>query len=137
MGTETPKSTGFRYCFDAVCIGSVLIYLVGRFYLRPRGIGGIWTASYLNDLLCLPIFVPFSLFLQRSMRLRKHDLAPTLFEILQHWAVFSIVFEVIVPRMPDQYQSTADVMDVVCYLVGGLLGWLIWGRVVSAREYPA
>jgi len=80
-----------------------------------------------NDRLCLPIFVPLSLLIQRCLRVRRDDRPPLAWEIAQHWLIFSIVFEGIVPRLPG-FRSTADPWDVVAYFVGGVAGWLAWNR---------
>ncbi|HEV8379101.1 MAG TPA: hypothetical protein VGP99_09640 [Tepidisphaeraceae bacterium] len=38
---------------------------------------------------------------------------------MQHWAIFSVVFEDILPRLLQYFKSVADPLDVVAYLVGG------------------
>lgn len=122
----------FRYIADPVCIASVALYAVNRWFLKPNGIGGVFTAGYLNDVLCLPLFLPLILFVQRVVRLRNHDGYPLAWEVLQHWLVFSVVFEVVIPRFPQYYRSTADPLDVVAYFAGGLVSWLYW-TVISRR----
>jgi hypothetical protein len=127
------RSERFRYVLDPLCIESVLIYLVGRWYLRPQHIGGAFTQGYLNDVLCLPLFLPVILMGQRLIKLRNHDHPPKLWEMLQHWVIFSIVFEVIIPRYPAIWRSTADPLDVIAYLAGGLVGWIFWNRAMFVR----
>lgn len=46
---------------------------------------------------------------------RRHDLPPTLFEVLHNWLIFSILFAVIFPRLPI-YRTTADPWDAVANL---------------------
>ena len=122
---STPRA--FGYLADPICIGSILLYCLGRWYLKPHHIGGWFIHGYLNDLLCLPLFLPIILRLQSLLRIRRHDLPPTLFEVLHNWVIFSILFEVILPRLPA-YRSTADPWDVVAYLTGGLLAYAYWHR---------
>ncbi len=116
----------FGYLADPVCIASLLIYVANRWYLKPHHIGGWFTRGYLNDVLCLPLLLPMILRVQRLIGLRNHDDFPTAWEVLQHWAIFSIVFELIIPRFPSRFDSTADPWDVLAYLAGGTLAWIWW-----------
>ena len=126
--TPSPSSPRpFRYLADPICIASILLYCLGRWYLKPHHIGGWFVHDYLNDLLCLPLFLPIILRLQSLVRIRRHNLPPTLFEVLHNWAIFSILFEVILPRLPA-YRTTADPWNVVAYLTGGLLAYAFWHR---------
>jgi hypothetical protein len=56
-------------------------------------------------------------------RLRRD---PGWWEILQHWVIFSIVFEVILPRMPNVFRHTSDPWNVVAYLAVGILAGICW-----------
>lgn len=120
----------FRYAADPVCLVAVLLYAVNRWLLKPHGVGGAFGHAffrgYLNDVLCLPLFLPPILFAQRLLGLRRHDDGPRLWEVLQHWLVFSVVFEVVLPRFPQWFRTTADPLDVVAYLAGGLGAWAAW-----------
>jgi hypothetical protein len=127
VDTESRASSlAFGYLADPVCIASLLIYAVNRWYLKPHHVGGWFTHGYLNDVLCLPLFLPMILRVQRLIGVRKHDQFPSFWEMLQHWAIFSIVFEVIIPRFPNRFDSTADPFDVLAYLAGGALAWIWW-----------
>ena len=117
----------FRYVLDPVCVCSAALFAANRWCLKPLDIAPAFTHGYVNDLLCLPIFVPVSLLLQRWLRVRQNDRPPRAWEIAQHWVVFSIVFEVVLPRLPA-FRSTADVWDVIAYAIGGLLAWSVWRR---------
>ena len=120
----------FRYLADPICLGAVVIYLVNRLWMKPFGISGTFGQWYLNDVLCLPLFLPVILWVQRRIGLRLHDGPPRVWEIFQHWAIFSIVFEVILPRWPQVFRTTADPWDVVAYLAGGMGAWMWWkGRI--------
>lgn len=129
---RTPRP--FRYVADPVCVGSMVIYAVNRWLLKPYGIGGWFARGYLNDLLCLPLFLPIILGVQRLVRLRMHDGPPHMWEVLQHWVIFSVLFEIILPQYPQYFRTTADEMDAVAYLAGGLLAWGCWRTM--AAEVP-
>ena len=126
----------FRYHADPVCIACLLIYPLNRYVLKPHHIGGWFTHGYLNDVICLPLFLPMILLAQRRLGLRRHDGYPRWWEIAQHWAVFSVVFEVVLPRMSGAFDTTADPWDVVAYAAGGVAAgaWWAWrGRRLPTR----
>jgi hypothetical protein len=116
----------FRYLADPVCIASLVLYAINRFYLKPHHIGGWFTHGYLNDVLCLPLFVPMILRVQRLIGLRRHDGYPRGWEILQHWAAFSIVFQLILPRYPKTFTTAGDHWDMLAYATGGIMAWTCW-----------
>jgi len=120
------SSRPFRYFADPICIACLILYAVNRWYFKPHRIGGWFTEGYVNDLICLPLLLPMILYGQRLFRLRKHDGFPRLWEVLQHAVIFSIVFEIIIPRYPKVFTSTADPWDAVSYFVGGIAAWLVW-----------
>jgi hypothetical protein len=119
----------FRYAADPLCLASMACYALGRWYLKPHHVGGWFVHDYLNDILCLPLFLPISLGAQRLLRLRRHDAPPRLWEVLQHGIIFSVLFEVILPRYPHLFRTTADPWDAVAYFAGGLIAWLAWFRL--------
>ena len=123
MATDARR---FGYYADPVCIASLLIYPLNRFVLKPHHIGGWFTHGYLNDVICLPLFLPMILFVQRVIGLRRHDGYPRGWEIVQHWAIFSVVFEVVLPRMGPAFDTTADPWDVVAYAAGGAVAGAWW-----------
>jgi hypothetical protein len=129
----------FRYWADPACISAAVTYVIGRWMLKPYGIGGDLVSGYLNDLLCLPMFLPLILYVQRRLGLREHDLPPRMWEIVQHWIIFSVVFEIILPMFPNLFRSTRDALDSVAYLAGGLTAWLWWrsGEAGKKRKLGA
>lgn len=123
-----PAATdAFRYLFDPICLTAIALFAINRWLLKPNDIAPAFTHGYVNDLLCLPIFLPVSLRLQRRLGVRRDDGPPRLWEVVQHAVVFSIVFEVLLPRTPG-FVSTADPLDAVAYFVGGLVAWALWRR---------
>ena len=124
----------FRYAADPVCLAGAVAYVAYRAMLRPAGAGGAFCHGYLNDLLCLPLFLPISLGLQRRVGLRRHDGRPRLWEVVQHAAAFSVMFEIVIPRFPTVFCSTADPMDALAYLAGGLIAYGIWCGLPLRRQ---
>lgn len=111
----------------------MVLYCLGRWVLRPHHIGGWMVHDYLNDLLCLPLFLPVILGLQARLGIRRHHRPPTMLEILHNWLIFSIVFELVLPRL-SLFNSVADPWDCVAYLAGGIAAWLVWKW--KARSWP-
>ena len=103
----------FQYLADPACIVSLLLYALNRHVLKPHHIGGWFTHGYLNDVLCLPLFVPMILYVQRHLGLRPHDGYPTLWELFQNWAAFRIVFQVVIPRYPKIFIAAGDPRDIL------------------------
>jgi hypothetical protein len=120
------RQRGFRYVTDPICIACLLLYPLNRWYLKPHRIGGHFTVAFLNDTICLPLFLPMILYLQRRLGVRRHDGPPRLWEVLQHWAIFSVVFKAIMPRFPQVFRTSGDPWDMLAYIGGGLIAWAIW-----------
>jgi hypothetical protein len=116
----------FQYLADPACIISLLIYALNRHVLKPHHIGGWFTHGYLNDVLCLPLFVPMILYAQHLIGLRPHRRYPQFWEIFQNWAAFTIVFQLIIPRFPKTYISAGDPWDILAYLAGGVIAGYYW-----------
>ena len=116
----------FRYLADPVCILSLVLYASNRYVFKPHHIGGWFTHGYLNDVLCLPLFVPIILFAEHVIGLRKHYGFPRVWEIFQTWAVFTFVFQVVVPRFPKVFVAAGDPYDMIAYAAGGVLAGILW-----------
>jgi hypothetical protein len=119
-------SRRFGYWADPICVGCAILYGLNRWYLKPHRIGGHFTIAYLNDVMCLPLFVPLILYVQRLLNIRKHDGYPRLWEVLQQWVIFSVWFKIILVRFPHVFRVARDPLDILAYLAGGLLAYAIW-----------
>ena len=118
----------FAYVDDPICIASMAIYLINRLLLKPHHVGGRLVHDYLNDLLCLPIFLPIILRLQAALGIRRGNRHPTLAELLHNWVVFSVLYEFVFPKL-SAFSTTADPWNSVAYLIGGLLAYGGWRRL--------
>ena len=115
-----------------MCVASLIVYPINRFYLKPHHIGGWFTHGYLNDVLCLPLFVPMILYVQYVLGVRKHRDFPRLWEVFQSFLAFTLVFQFITPRFPKTFITAGDHYDIIAYFAGGLVACIYWSRV--ARE---
>lgn len=84
--------------------------------------------SYLDDLLVLPIILPFTLSLLRLI-FRNEKLLLGLPLIITAIIMFTIVFELILPFYSSEY--TRDYFDLLFYSLGGVMYWLYERKVLS------
>ena len=103
----------------------MMIYVLNRWVLKPNHIGGWLVHDYLNDLLCLPIFLPIILRLQSALGIRRHNLPPTFFELIHNWVIFSVLYYFVFPRL-SAFSSVADPWNSVAYLIGGVAAYVWW-----------
>lgn len=125
----------FRYLLDPLFLGCTALFLVNKLLLRPH-LDITFLSSHLNDVICIPLWVPVLVALMRITGMRRHDRPPEAHEILIPLLVWSWVFEVVLPQTPlFAGIATADPLDVASYTVGAIvaaLGWRWWYRVKSA-----
>ena len=116
----------FLYLRDPLFLCSVALFALNRWFLKPH-LGWPFLHNSLNDLLCLPVWIPIMLFLSRKMGLRQTDDAPDALEILVPFVFWSLVFEGLMPRLQIGAQwGDGDPQDVFFYGLGGVLGWIFW-----------
>jgi hypothetical protein len=94
------SATPFRYCFDHVCLGAAIAYAANRWFLKPvLGPAVPFLHDHLNDVLCIPLFLPPVLYVNYLLGLRPRHRRPTAFEALFHLVVWSVCFEAVAPRL--------------------------------------
>ena len=129
----------FRYLKDPLFLFCLVLYFVNRWILKPY-FPNSFSRDYLNDIICIPFWVPIMLFMMRSIRLRKHDEPPTGSEILIPLILWSWIFESYLPFVPFfKYLATSDYQDIMSYTVGALFSavfWRVWyqRKLVGKRE---
>lgn len=117
----------FRYWQDILFLLTLSAYWINRFVIKPHlPEGEVFFHGYFNDLLLVPVALPLVLLLLRLVGARRHDLFPTMIEVLMAVVVWSILFELIGPELSDR--AIGDPYDVLAYTVGGLLSYFIWNR---------
>lgn len=85
--------------------------------------------NYLDNLLCLPVFLGFWL-AERGLLWKQRRLSA--FETAAAWIILSFIFEVIFPRLSDGF--TPDWMDVLLYGLGALLFYYFINPPVSPKS---
>ena len=79
----------FRYLLDPLFLFCFLLYFVNRWILEVY-VPGTFFASYLNDLICIPFWVPIMLFFMRKCGLRGDDSPPRSYEIIVPLILWSL-----------------------------------------------
>jgi hypothetical protein len=116
----------FLYLRDPLFLLCVATYFVNRFVCKA-----IWQSGFvhehLNDLICIPFWVPIMLFAQRRLGLRASDLRPSGSELVIPLIIWSWTFEIILPATGwlGPY-CVADHADIMYYALGALVAGLFW-----------
>lgn len=92
------------------------------------GLSPAWTDAWLDDLLCLPLVLGLVLFVRRA---RGLDGGLPFVHVATGWAVFAILFELLLPRLDAAF--TADPLDAAAYAVGAMLFQVSLNRPDPAR----
>ncbi len=140
MATDSTKFRSFRYLTDPLFLAVLVLYFVNRLVFK-RMISGGFIHNHLNDLLCIPFWVPIMLWIMRRLRMRWHDRPPMLAEVVIPLTIWSAMFEIFLPRinMPGEQPFVADPADVLWYAVGALLAvvfWHYWYRMERRASVP-
>ncbi len=126
----------FRYLRDPLFLVCLVLYFANRFVLKHLVAGG-FLHDHLNDLLCIPFWVPIMVFLMRKARLRGDDAPPHAEEILIPLVLWSAVFELYLPRVEFfQGLAVSDHADILWYAVGALIASVVWGITYRDRKQP-
>jgi len=115
----------FLYLRDPLFLLCLVTYFVNRLLLKS-----IWTEGFvhehLNDLICIPFWVPIMLFVQRRLGLRD-DEPPRPAELVIPLVLWSWVFEIILPAIDGLGDCFyADHLDVMYYAFGTLGAGVFW-----------
>ena len=115
-----------RYLRDPLFLFCVGTYFVNRFVFKR-----IWKTGFvhehLNDLICIPFWLPIMLFAQRKLDVRDNDDPPHASEIVIPLILWSWILELLLPAagwFGDWCVS--DYLDVVAYTVGALMAAMLW-----------
>ena len=84
---------------------------------------GAYSEVFLNILLFMPLGIMLQVY-------RRHALAPTLGILL----TVSLLIELLQPQLSPW--RTGDITDVITNVFGGLLGWYLAKKIISARFSP-
>lgn len=116
----------FRYLADPLFLLCVALYFVNRFVVK-RFVGEGFFHDHLNDMICIPFWVPIMVFLLRRTGLRRDDGPPRADEILIPLVMWSAIFELYLPHVRYfEHLATADYVDVLYYTIGAFAASVLW-----------
>jgi hypothetical protein len=116
----------FRYLKDPLFLTCLAVYCTNRWLVKPC-FPNTFSQSYLNDLICLPFWLPIMLFLMRWTGLRKDDAAPSGAELIVPLLLWSVGFELVLPQLQwSERRATCDHLDILCYTIGTAIAALVW-----------
>jgi hypothetical protein len=116
----------FRYLRDPLFLLCVVTCWIHR-WLAARGMSTPLLRGHLNDLICVPFWVPIIVWLKKRLRLRKHDAPPDAVEVIVSLLIFAALFEVVIPAQEAwRVPTVADPYDVLSYCLGALLAVVFW-----------
>ena len=121
----------FRYLTDPLFLFCFVLYFANRWVIKPY-FPNRFSFDSLNDVICIPFWIPIMLFIMRKIRLRKDDEPPRGSEILIPLILWSYFFEACLPFVPFfKHLATSDYRDILSYTEGALFAtifWKIWYR---------
>lgn len=112
----------FRYLRDPMFLLCLAVYVVNRLILKAVWKEG-FVHEHLNDLICIPFWVPVMLFAQRRLGLRD-DAPPRPAELIIPLVLWSWVFEILLPAVDARF--VGDHLDVMYYSLGALGAGVFW-----------
>lgn len=119
----------FRYLSDPIFLTCLASYFLNR-ELEEFGLSPELAQCYLNDLICIPFWVPIIVQVSRWLGMRGHDHRPNMLEIGIPLMMIAVLFEVILPLTETfRNKSIADPYDVQCYVLGAIIANGLWRRM--------
>lgn len=116
----------YGYLRDPLFVFCVILYFLNRLVAKPY-LPNTFSQSYLNDVICIPFWVPIMLFVMRRIGWRRDDRPPASYEILIPLLIWSYVFESVAPYS-ERFRGLAfgDPTDIMCYASGALVAAVFW-----------
>ena len=95
-------------------------------WLAGIGMSNSLLRGHLNDVICIPFWLPMMLWANRKLRLRTHDRPPDSVEIVVPLMIWSALFEVVPLQQIWHIPTVADPYDVFSYSIGALAAAVFW-----------
>ena len=116
----------FAYLKDPLFLACFFSYWAHR-WLAAHGMSTVLLRGHLNDVICIPFWVPIILSVQRMFGLRRHDHTPDAVEVVIPLLIWSALFKVIIPAQREwKIPTVADPYDVLSYCLGALAAVVFW-----------
>lgn len=126
----------YKYLRDPLFASCFALYFANRWLLKPF-LPNTFSQCYINDLICIPFWVPLMLYGMRRLHLRANDDPPQSYEILIPLILWPFIFEYWLPYTPlFQGRVTSDYADILFYTLGALSACLFWKRWYRPGRKP-
>ncbi len=112
-----------KYKIHITLVFFLSLYLLTQL-IKPF-VGTVFIKYYLADLCFIPVLIAASILLTRVIRRESRLLVVKPLYIVIVVVSVSIYFEWYLPNFNKQNVYTADMWDVIMYILGGLLFWII------------
>ena len=123
----------FRYLRDPVFLTCLAAYFL-NWGLEEFSLSPVLAQCYLNDLICIPFWVPIIVRFSSFLGMRGHDHRPNMLEIGVPLIMIAILFEVILPSTETFHnKAIADPYDVQCYVLGAVVANWLWRRMYDTN----
>lgn len=108
----------------------VLLYAVNILYLRDNAHGGFggFCKCYLNDLICPLLLLSYTNILLLTINMEIRRLHVILLLCLAAGAFWELRLSFLKP------QAVSDAIDILCYLAGGVIYWMICRLAAYLRK---
>jgi hypothetical protein len=128
----------FLYLRDTLFLFCLATYFVNRFVLKAIWRDG-FVHEHLNDVICVPFWVPIVLWAQMRLGLREGDGPPRPTEVIIPLIVWAWTFEILLPQAANLGDLfVADHLDILSYASGALFAGLFWKwRYSESGQRPA
>lgn len=102
------------------------LYWLNQWFLKPTFPRNHFFHWYFNDLLLPACMVPLILAIRIVFRERSAQYGISLLEAIEYWLLASVFFEIIRPYI--YYGTSFDFKDILAYLVGTIVLWVLAGH---------
>ena len=124
----------FAYLKDPLFLLCFSAYWAHRWF-AAHGMSTEMLRGHLNDVICIPFFVPIILSIHKMFGLRRHDGPPDAVEIVIPLLIWSALFEVVIPaKLEWKIPTIADPYDVLSYCLGAVVAVAFWKWYYSRRR---
>jgi len=124
----------FRYLTDPLFLCCFTAYWLHR-GLAVLDLSTPFLRGYLNDVICVPFWLPMMLWLLKMLGLRRNDGPPNAIEVVIPVLIWSLLFEVVLPNQDFwPVPTVGDPYDILAYWLGAMLSVLFWNWYYAGRR---
>jgi hypothetical protein len=120
---------------NPVFLTAGILFTLNQYLEKVAGIFLPYVHEYLDDVLCMPVVLTLTLFIQRKITFRNEAYTFTAGHVMVAVVYFSLMFEGILPAYSPKY--TRDWLDIVAYAAGAAVFYRYINFWRIPRNLPA